>query len=317
MNSNRIALQPLRGALAALAFAAAFAALPSAAHAYGRYAENDTWADGRLVDVQLQLDGDPAPLFWASGHDDRRYFQAFEGQNYSVVLHNNTSRRVGVLLAVDGINAVNGERTHLGNNEAMYVLGPWENTTIRGWRTNLDEVRRFVFVDEKRSYAARTDQANGDMGWLRVLTFKEKTAWIVPDPRQNRDWRFKDDRNQQGAIPEQMAPEAPAPGRQEVAPRAMADNKARAQADGQGYAPNGDSNGGSNQGYPGTGWGQRTQDHVNRTQFNPEYRATDQLVFRYEYESGLRALGIFPDRDRLGDRDSGRGPVGFAKPPRW
>ncbi len=320
MNSNVTRFQPLRGALAALAFAATLSTVPSAAHAYGRSAENDTWADGRLVDVQLQLDGDPAPLFWAPGRDDRRYFQAFEGQNYSVVLHNNTSRRVGVLLAVDGINAVNGERTHLGNlgnNEAMYVLGPWENATIRGWRTNLDEVRRFVFVDEQRSYAARTDQANGDMGWLRVLTFKEKNAWNVFDPRQNRDWRFKDDRSEQGAVPEQMAPQASKPGRPEAAPRAMAgddrvDSKSRAQADGQGLAQ-----GGSDQGFPGTGWGQRTQDHVNRTQFNPEYRATDQLVFRYEYESGLRALGIFPDRDRLGDRDRGRGPVGFAKPPRW
>ena len=325
MIRNVRAFQPLRGVLAALTFAATFAALAPAAHAYGRYAENDTWAAGRLVDVQLQLDGDPAPLFWAPGRDDRRYFQAFEGQNYSVLLHNNTSRRVAVLLAVDGINAVNGERTHQGNDEAMYVLGPWENATIRGWRTNLDEVRRFVFVDEARSYAARTDQANGDMGWLRVLTFKEKSAWNVFDPRQNRDWRSKDDRSEQGAVPEPMAPQASKPGRPEQAPRAMAgneaDRKARAQADGQGLAQGGDerggSNGGNNEGFPGTGWGQRTQDHVNRTQFNPEARATDHLVFRYEYESGLRALGIFPGHDRLEDRDRGRGPVGFAKPPRW
>jgi hypothetical protein len=49
----------------------------------------------------------------------------------------------------------------------------------------------------------------------------------------------------------------------------------------------------------------------------PEPVATDQLVFRYEYASGLRALGIEPrsSRDRLWERD--RGELGFAQPPRW
>ena len=41
----------------------------------------------------------------------------------------------------------------------------------------------------------------------------------------------------------------------------------------------------------------------------------DHLVLRYEYASGLIALGIFPDGDRLRDRD--RGELSFARPPRW
>ena len=324
MTSAVNVFKPLRGTLAALTLASTFVALPAAAHAYGRYADNDTWAEGRLVDVQLQLDGDPAPLFWAPGRDDRRYFEAFAGANYSVVLHNNSSRRVGVLLAVDGLNAVSGERTHLGNDEAMYVLGPWETTTIRGWRTNLDEVRRFVFVDEERSYAARTDQANGDMGWLRVLTFKEKQAWTpwgVRDPRDGRDGRWKDDVDRQrtdgpqaeSAVPAPVAPQSSKPGRSEAAPRAMGEAQQRTQADGQGLAS------GQDDSAPGTGWGQRTHDHVNRTHFDPEARTTDRLIFRYEYASGLQALGIetYRGRSRVHDRDLGRGPVGFAKPPRW
>ena len=86
----------------------------------------DTWADGRLVDVQLRVDGDAAALYSAPNGDDRHYFQAFAGRNYSVVMKNNTGRRVAVLLAVDGLNAVNGEITQLRPSEDMYVLGPWE-----------------------------------------------------------------------------------------------------------------------------------------------------------------------------------------------
>jgi hypothetical protein len=56
---------------------------------------------------------------------------------------------------------------------------------------------------------------------------------------------------------------------------------------------------------------------VQRVWFVAERRATDQLVFRYEYASGLRALGIHPrgSRDRIHERE--RGELGFAQPPRW
>jgi len=68
---------------------------------------------------------------------------------------------------------------------------------------------------------------------------------------------------------------------------------------------------------PGTGWGEKRHDPVRRVWFVPESVATDHLVFRYEYASGLRALGIEPRswRDRLWERD--RGELGFARPPRW
>ena len=67
--------------------------------------------------------------------------------------------------------------------------------------------------------------------------------------------------------------------------------------------------------FPGTGWGEHRSDPVQRVEFTAERRAADTIVFRYEYASGLRALGIIRHRDRLRDRDNGE--LGFAKPPRW
>lgn len=276
----------------------------------------DTWADGRLVDVQLRVDGEAAPLYLQPGRDDRHYFQAFAGRNYSIVLRNNTGRRIAVLLAVDGLNVVNGEISRLRSNEAMYVLSPWESATIKGWRTSLDEVRRFVFVDEQRSYAERTGQANSDMGWIRVLSFREQLPWWQNGSKYRDDGRTREKSRGDGSntwLPYEgdsktQAPEAaPAPGkagapemRSQAAPEAQ-DNLAR------GEQPEGS--------FPGTGWGDRKQDHVDRVRFNPEPVAVDQLIFRYEYASGLRALGIIPwrgPRERLAERDGG-----FARPPRW
>ena len=65
---------------------------------------------------------------------------------------------------------------------------------------------------------------------------------------------------------------------------------------------------------PGTGWGSRRYDPVQRTQFTAVRNPTDHLILRYEYADGLRALGITPRRWRLWDREDGQ--LGFAQPPR-
>ena len=268
-----------------------------------RSPDPDRTAPGDLVDVRVKVDGRATPLYFAPGRFDRRYFQAFHGRNYSLVVRNRSDRRVGVLIAVDGLNVVNGERSSLSPGEAMYVLDPFEQAEIRGWRTSLRDVRRFVFVDEERSYAERSGQANGDMGWIRVLAFRELGS---PDlGRYNAPWR--DGRRDFGES--RAEPEGDARGRAEAPPAARAPaSEPQLKAEGKGSSGL-DSN-------PGTGWGERSHDPVNRTWFTAESRATDHFVLRYEYASGLRALGIDLRRhhDRLWEREEGV--FGFARPPR-
>ncbi|HKQ59333.1 MAG TPA: hypothetical protein VJY35_15830 [Candidatus Eisenbacteria bacterium] len=278
-------------------------------------------SDGRLVDVQVLVDGHAAPLYTAQGRWDRRYFQAFRGRNYALALTNNTGRRVGVLIAVDGLNVVNGQRSRLAADEAMYVLDPWERTTIRGWRTSLDQIRKFVFVDEERSYAERTGQANGDMGWIRVLAFNEQgRPWydqipgrINQNQRERKDddeYRFDEEMSRSGESKSQGAAPPPVAEGQNGLDRARPESASPNKSMYRGDSP-------STQSVPGTGWGERGHDPVRRVWFVPERNATDHLVLRYEYASGLRALGIQPRnyRDRIRERENGD--LGFAQPPRW
>jgi len=277
-------------------------ALAPQAHA-AQWQPSATHTRGQLVDVQMVVDGSTAPLYSRRGQWDRSYFQAFAGHNYSIRLHNLTSDRIGVLITVDGLNVVSGDRTSLGNNEAMYVLDPYETTNIRGWRTSLDEVRRFVFVDEERSYASRTDQANGDMGWIRVVTFTEN--------KPLRAWGQIRSLYRGGGgepAPDNSSPQGSEDSRAQQAPRAAAPNGA-SRDEAKGYA--------DNESAPGTGWGDRSRDPVNRTVFNANATASDMIVLRYEYESGLRALGIYPNRNRNRTWEREQGDLGFAKPPRW
>jgi hypothetical protein len=279
-------------------------------------------ADGSLVDVQVMVDGLNAPLYFRPNGSDRFYFQAFKGRNYSLVVRNNTARRVGVLIAVDGLNVVTGERSSLSRNESMYVLDPYERAVIRGWRTSLDQVRRFVFVDEERSYAERTGQANGDLGWIRVLSFREVEPYGWWDRWGRGRSLYRDDAREE----RREAPEAgaPAPELQKapseapnVAPKAsdgLADRRSPNGTEGE-SAPGLEQAPGAPESNPGTGWGSRRYDPVRRTQFTAERSATDHIVLRYEYADGLRALGIIPRRWRLWDREDGE--LGFAQPPRW
>jgi hypothetical protein len=280
-----------------------------------RPASWSTIADGSLVDVSIQVDGRTLPLYTAPGRHDRSYFEAFKGRNYALVIRNNTGQRVGVLIAVDGLNVVNGQLSGLSHGEPMYVLDPWETATIRGWRTSLETVRKFVFVDEQRSYAERTGQGNSDLGWIRVLGFRERhLAWRQPLLRSpeyrdgNRNERQESD--QGGASEPESTPSRDGSEEsrgQDMDKRSTPSGPYGSQRSNEAAPPSAN---------PGTGWGDRRHDPVQRTVFEAERVATDHLVLRYEYASGLRALGIFPKPrpNRLWEREH---QLGFAQPPRW
>jgi hypothetical protein len=258
-----------------------------------------TWAGpGRLVGVSVDVGGRRTPLHPAPDTSGRYYIEAREGAPYVVRLHNRTGERLGVVLTVDGLNAISGARDR--GHGRMYVLGPGQEARIRGWRTSLQEVRRFVFVDEESSYAARSGKANSRMGWIQVSVYRERRHW----PRV---WE-QDDARRSGEAAEDRArgespPSAPSAGTDESEARAQGRDEAGARK----------------RSYPGTGWGARTHDRVVVVEFEPETSPAQRTTLRYEYRSALVALGVLPSPhvsgDRLRQRD--RGELGFAPPPLW
>jgi hypothetical protein len=301
--------------------------------AAGPPAEAQEWwgADGpgTRVGVAVEVEGRRAPLYPAPD-SDRYYLEARAGARYAVSLTNRTRERVGVVLTVDGLNAISGLRdTGLGR---MYVLGPWEQTTVRGWRSSLADVRQFTFVDERASYAARTGKANGHMGWIEVAVFREQRPLVARPPCWREPWCGDRPRDRT------MEPEARASGRDEegraarrdedrpagaAAPPA-AEREATRDRDEKAESPTGElyrpaPTAPSAKSFPGTGWGDRAYDPVTVVEFHAEPAATERLTLRYEYAGALRALGIlprpYPSRDRLAERE--RGDLGFARPPAW
>ncbi len=242
---------------------------------------------GSQVSLQVSVAGRPGPLY-ASADGRRYYVEARAGSRYELYLTNRTADRVGVELTVDGLNVISGERDRPGPDR-MYILGPYESTTVRGWRTSLEEVRRFTFVDEKVSYASRVGKANAKMGWIEMAVYRERRVHARPLEEHDR------------CLPRGRADE---PEAKAEAQRPEAREKSR---DSAGAAPAAPA-----QSYPGTGWGSAVEDQVRLVDFEAEPVPVETMTVRYEYRSALQALGILPSRDRLAEREGG-----FVPPPRW
>jgi hypothetical protein len=284
----------------------AAAATPAAAY-------HRPWpSPGSLVGVTVEVEGYDSPLYNAVDGSGRFYVEARPGARYSVRLDNRSHERLGVLLLVDGLNAISGEQEAVpahGRPGRMYVLDPWDNAVVQGWRSSLEEVRRFTFVDERSSYASRSGKANSKMGWIEVAVYREvpwKTHRPRPDervtPPRAPGYSDEERHREEDAPAAKPAPDTAAPragGRTAEAPPAL---------------KRGDS---GRESYPGTGWGQRQYDPVSIVDFTPMGVPAERITVRYEYARGLHALGILPrpgSRDRLSQRDSGGG---FAQPPAW
>ena len=109
-------------------------------------------------------------------HTQRTYLEAIKGKRYKLRIRNNSNRRIGVVVAVDGRNILSGKKSYLRSNEKMYVLDPYETTDYKGWRTSKNKINRFYFTSAGGSYA----NAWGDrsaMGVIAVAVFNEKQRY--------------------------------------------------------------------------------------------------------------------------------------------
>ena len=88
---------------------------------------------------------------------------------YSVRLRNNTSGRVAVALAVDGLNSIDAKHTS-ASRAAKWILGPWETTLIAGWQTSSSKARRFFFTTSRLSFAETIQFAKQCLlGFFKIL----------------------------------------------------------------------------------------------------------------------------------------------------
>ncbi len=217
-----------------------------------------------LVDVEVVSDYGRRYASYpvrSSGDVERAYIEAREGERYSIRVRNRSGERIGLVVAVDGRNIISGKKSHLKSKERMYILGPWQEATYRGWRTGRDRVNRFYFTDVGDSYA----DAFGDrsaMGVIAVAAFGEK---------YRRAHRYRDNDRFAG----KSAPSARSGGKSGAAPQGK-----RGHADAREEAE------------PGTGFGEERYSPAVRVAFDAERRPLEKHFLKYEWRETLCEMGV-------------------------
>jgi len=119
-------------------------------------------------------------------HHGQLYVAGTPGTEYSVSLKNRSGGEVLAVLSVDGVNAVSGQTAR--TDQAGYVLRPWQQAEIRGWRKDLQRTAAFHFTTLADAYAARTGRPD-DVGVIGVAVFRAATPpaiGITPRPQPYR-----------------------------------------------------------------------------------------------------------------------------------
>jgi hypothetical protein len=220
--------------------------------------------------------GSPLPIF---EHRGRTYVLGALGQRYLLRFRNGSGRRVEVVASVDGRDVLDGRPASLGRRG--YVVPPWGEVTIDGFRVSQDTVAAFRFSTVPRSYAARKGDAR-DVGVVGVAVFPERP------PRS-------------GPRPPYAPPEAPRGGARDEAER-----RAEAPPPSSTPAPEGGVASGAPRrskaaARPGLGT-EFSEEHASRVEVTTFERASERpeavLTFRYDDREGLIALGIDVDGGR-------------------
>ncbi|MBV9189736.1 MAG: hypothetical protein JO292_00750 [Betaproteobacteria bacterium] len=127
-------------------------------------------AHGGLIDLSVydRTDGKRLAVYW---HEGRAYVVGKPGNEYQVSVRNRLPNDVLAVVSVDGVNVISGETAHPA--QTGYVLSPYRNCDILGWRKSLAETAAFYFTALPDSYAARTGRPD-NVGVIGVAVFRRK-----------------------------------------------------------------------------------------------------------------------------------------------
>ena len=150
-------------------------------------------------DVQvLREDGESLPTYAYNG---RFYVQGDVGGRYVIRVTNPTPYRVEAVVSVDGLDAIDGENGDL--HKRGYIVPPWGEVRVEGFRTSLEDVATFRFSSVDGSYAGQKGKAR-NVGVIAVALFEEEHApeqQIVTPVPQRYDYDWTDDVDAEASRP--------------------------------------------------------------------------------------------------------------------
>lgn len=135
-----------------------------------------------MLNLEILVKNNPVQTY--KGNNGLTYIEGRKNSEYTIRIRNNTSTKKKVVVSVDGLNVLNGEKEW----ENGYVVDKWSTIDIPGWRIDNNKVSKFKFESLKKTYN-QDDQSN--VGVIGVMAFNEEVVnnWVYNGyPYWNKDF---------------------------------------------------------------------------------------------------------------------------------
>lgn len=146
-------------------------------------------ANGVWRDPTANMGAGPVSMVIEDGSGaafDRSYFNGGwhvvgeKGARYVISLHNHSAQRVEAVLTVDGLDVITGRAGSL--QQRGYVILPYGDLQVEGFRRSDSEVASFRFGSVKNSYVAKTG-TDRNVGVIGLALFDEREpSYVRPRP---------------------------------------------------------------------------------------------------------------------------------------
>ncbi len=99
------------------------------------------------------------------------YLAGVAGRRYTIVVNNHSPGRIEAVVSVDGLDVIDGKSASIGKRG--YLIDPFGNLEIEGFRTSTDQVAAFRFGSVANSYANKKHGDARNVGVIGVALFHE------------------------------------------------------------------------------------------------------------------------------------------------
>lgn len=107
-------------------------------------------------------------------HKSKTYIEGKKGTEFSLRLRNNSWSRKLFVVSIDGLSIIDGEDASY--ESSGYIVPGNSVTIVEGWRVSDDEVAKFYFSDNKKSYGAKKGK-DKNLGIIGVAVFEEELKY--------------------------------------------------------------------------------------------------------------------------------------------
>jgi hypothetical protein len=137
------------------------------------------------VDISLRDEGGNFLTgFKVNGNN---YVTGIAGRRYSIVVKNHSQGRIEVVASVDGLDVIDGKSASF--KKRGYLVDPYGELEIEGFRTSTSEVAAFRFGSVEESYAEQKHGDSRNVGVIGIALFHEKgdspSAWGTPNTHED------------------------------------------------------------------------------------------------------------------------------------